>query len=99
MFERFSGIGYIVAATLRERWMLPEAPPLAPVVAEIRVRCEEAGLRLPSYVAIHNRIPVIFSTKEVAKRRSANPSHWTARAVAPLSECRARLETQQVRAN
>ena len=29
----------IIAATLREQWLVEEAPPLAPVVEEIRARC------------------------------------------------------------
>ena len=48
-------------ATLREQWLVPEAPPLAPVVGEIRARCEEAGLRPPSYVAIRARAAALFS--------------------------------------
>ena len=39
----------IVGTTLREQWLTLEAPPLAPVVAEIRARCEEAGFAQPSY--------------------------------------------------
>lgn len=65
----------IVAATLREQWMVPEAPPLAPIVGEIRARCEEASLRPPSYVAIRDRAASLFSPEEIAKRRSANPNH------------------------
>jgi putative transposase len=65
----------IIRATLREQWMTLEAPPLAPVVAEIRARCEEAGLAIPSYVAISRRIPSLFSAEEIAKKRSANPKH------------------------
>ena len=38
----------IIATTLREHWLVLEAPPLAPVVAEIRARCEEADLAVPS---------------------------------------------------
>ncbi len=65
----------IVAATLREQWLVSEAPPLAPIVGEIRARCEEAGLRPPSYVAIRARAAALFSAEEIAKRRSANPKH------------------------
>src|SRR5208337_4190191 len=65
----------IIAATLRAQWLTLEAPPLAPVVAEIRARCEEAGLAAPSYVAIERRIPSLFSPEELAKKRSANPKH------------------------
>jgi putative transposase len=65
----------IIAATLREQWLVLEAPPLAPVVAEIRARCEEAGRRPPCYVAIERRIPLLFSAEEIAKGRSANAKH------------------------
>jgi putative transposase len=61
--------------TLRAQWLTLEAPPLAPVVAEIRARCEEAGLAAPSYVAIDRRIRSLFSSEEIAKKRSANPKH------------------------
>jgi len=65
----------IIGTTLREQWLTLEAPPLAPVVAEIRARCEESGLTLPSYVTIARRIPALFSPEEIAKKRSANPKH------------------------
>ncbi|MFF2323959.1 Mu transposase C-terminal domain-containing protein [Agrobacterium sp. NPDC058088] len=65
----------IIATTLREQWLVMEAPPLAPVVAEIRARCEEAGIGLPSYVTVARRIPLLFSAEEIARRRSANPKH------------------------
>jgi putative transposase len=65
----------IIAATLREQWLILEAPPPAPVVDEIRARCEAAGLRPPSYVAIRARAASLFSPEEIAKQRSANPNH------------------------
>ncbi|BAV50378.1 integrase catalytic subunit [Mesorhizobium loti] len=65
----------IIAATLRKQWLVPEAPPLAPVVAEIRARCEEAGLAPPSYLTMARRIAMLFSPEEIAKKRSANPKH------------------------
>ncbi|WP_036255246.1 Mu transposase C-terminal domain-containing protein [Methylocapsa acidiphila] len=65
----------IIAATLREKWMVLEAPPLAPVVGEIRARCEAAGLWPLSYVAVRSRIAALFTPEEIAKRRSANPNH------------------------
>lgn len=65
----------IVARTLQEQWLTLEAPPLAPVVAEIRARCEEAGLSQPSYVTVARRIPELFSAETIAKKRSANPKH------------------------
>ena len=54
----------IIGAILREQWLTLEAPPLAPVVAEIRARCEEASLALPSYVAVARRIPALFAPKK-----------------------------------
>ncbi|NEV11338.1 transposase [Rhizobium sp. SEMIA 4088] len=65
----------IIRTTLREQWLVLEAPPLAPVVAEIRARCEEAGLTLPSYVTVARRIPALFEPEEIARKRSANPKH------------------------
>lgn len=65
----------IIGKTLREQWLVLEAPPLAPVVAEIRARCEEAGLALPSYVSVARRIPALFGPEEIARKRSANPKH------------------------
>lgn len=65
----------IISTTLREQWLTLEASPLAPVVAEIRARCEEAGLTQPSYVTVARRIPVLFSAEEIARKRSANPKH------------------------
>ena len=65
----------IIAATLRETWLTLEPTPLAPVVDEIRARCEEAGLAVPSYVTVARRIPMLFSPEEIAKKRSANPKH------------------------
>jgi putative transposase len=65
----------IIAATLREKWMVQEAPPLAPVVGEIRVRSEAAGLRPPSYVAVRARAAALFTPQDIAKRRAANPNH------------------------
>lgn len=65
----------IIAATLQEKWMVLEAPPLAPVVVEIRARCEAAGIRPPSYVAVRARAATLFTPEEIAKRRSANPNH------------------------
>lgn len=65
----------IISTTLREQWLALEAPPLAPVVAEIRARCEEAGLAQPSYITVANRIPALFTPEEIARKRSANPKH------------------------
>jgi putative transposase len=65
----------IIATTLREQWLVLEAPPLAPVVAEIRARCEESGRAAPSYLTVARRIPALFGPEEIAKKRSANPKH------------------------
>ncbi|MDC9813084.1 Mu transposase C-terminal domain-containing protein [Rhizobium sp. MC62] len=65
----------IIAATLREKWLTLEPTALAPVVDEIRARCEEAGVAVPSYVTVARRIPMLFSPEEIAKKRSANPKH------------------------
>jgi len=64
-----------ISVTLREQWLTLEAPPLAPVVAEIQARCEEAGLKPPSYVTIARRVPALFTPEEIARKRSANPKH------------------------
>lgn len=74
--KRLAGeVETIIAATLRAQWLVLEAPPLAPVVAEIRARCEEAGQRPPCYVAVERRIPLLFTAQEIAKGRSANAKH------------------------
>ena len=74
--KRLAGdVETIVASTLQEQWLIPEAPPLAPVVAEIQARCEEAGLRPPSYFAVRARAAALFTPEDIAKRRSANPNH------------------------
>lgn len=74
--KRLAGeVEAIIAVTLRAHWLVLEAPPLAPVVAEIRARCEEAGQRPPSYVAVERRIPLLFSAEQIAKGRSANAKH------------------------
>lgn len=65
----------IIAATLRKKWLTFEPTGLAAVVDEIRARCEEAGLAVPSHVTVARRIPVLFSPEEIAKKRSANPKH------------------------
>ena len=65
----------IIAVTLREQWLVEEAPPLAPVVEEIRARCSTAGERPPSYIAVQGKIPQLFDAITIAKARSANPKH------------------------
>lgn len=69
------GIEEIIRVTLQEQWLVLEAPSLAPVVGEIRARCEEAGLAPPSYLTVSRRIPVLFSPEEIARKRSHNPKH------------------------
>ncbi|MFP1646558.1 hypothetical protein [Pontitalea aquivivens] len=70
-----SEIEQVIAQTLLEQWLVLEAPPLAPIVAEIRARCEEAGLHPPSYGTVSSRIPILFTAEKIARRRSANPHH------------------------
>ena len=65
----------IITATLSEQWLVEEAPPLAPVVDEIRARCSTAGERPPSYIAVQTRIPLLFDALTIARARSANPKH------------------------
>jgi putative transposase len=85
----------IIEETLRERWLILEAPPLQPVVAEIAARCEEVGETAPSYMTVQARIPLLFSDEEIAKKRSANAAKLRRlkarpgyiRAPAPLAVC------------
>lgn len=59
----------IIEATLRQRWLTQESGKLAAVVAEIRARAEEAGCHPPAYNSIAKRIPIVFSSLEIAKHR------------------------------
>ena len=59
----------IIAATLRELWLRPEQPDLAPIVDEIRTRCVSEGLDPPAYVTVSKRIPRLFTPEEIARRR------------------------------
>lgn len=59
----------IIAATLRELWLGPEQPDLAPIVDEIRARCLSEGLGPPAYVTVSKRIPRLFTPEEIARRR------------------------------
>ena len=70
--QLYPDVEVIIAATLRTQWLTLEAPPLAPVVAEIRARCEETGLSAPSYLAVARRIPALFGPEEIA--RSGRPT-------------------------
>lgn len=64
----------IIEINLRERWLIEGAPDLAPVVNEIAAQCEEAGLSPPSYIAVQDRIPDLFTPEEIARKRSSNPN-------------------------
>jgi putative transposase len=70
-----AGVEAIVAATLKEKWMIKEAPPLAPIVDEIRARCAATGERPPSYVSVQRRIALLFDDLSVAKARTSNARH------------------------
>lgn len=59
----------IISATLREMWLRPEQPDLAPIVDEIRARCGSEGLDPPAYVTVSKRIPRLFTPEEIARRR------------------------------
>ncbi|WP_046868177.1 Mu transposase C-terminal domain-containing protein [Microvirga massiliensis] len=65
----------IIELTLRELWLVLEGTPLAPVVEEIRARCEQVGARRPSYNTVAARIPLLFTAEEIAKKRTANEQH------------------------
>jgi putative transposase len=65
----------IIADTLREMWLLPEQPDLAPIVDEIRARCASEGLKPPAYVTVAKRIPRVFSPEEIARRRLSGGKH------------------------
>lgn len=59
----------IIADTLREMWLQPEQPDLAPIVDEIRARCASEGFKPPAYVTVAKRIPRVFTPEEIARRR------------------------------
>jgi putative transposase len=65
----------IIAETLREMWLRPEQPDLAPIVDEIRARCAGEGLKLPAYVTVARRIAKLFSPEEIARRRLSGGKH------------------------
>lgn len=64
-----TGVDAIIAGTLREMWLQPEQPDLAPIVDEIRARCASERLKPPAYVTVAKRIPHVFSPEEIARRR------------------------------
>lgn len=65
----------IIADTLREMWLQPEQPDLAPIVDEIRARCADEGLKPPAYVTVARRIAKLFSPEEIARRRLSDGKH------------------------
>ncbi|WP_417607697.1 helix-turn-helix domain-containing protein, partial [Primorskyibacter flagellatus] len=65
----------IIAITLREMWLRPEQPDLAPIVEEIRTRCAEEGHTPPAYVTVARRIPILFAPEEIARRRLSDGKH------------------------
>lgn len=70
-----TGVEAIIADTLREMWLQPEQPDLAPVVDEIRARCAVEGLKPPAYVTVAKRIPRVFSPEDIARRRLSGGKH------------------------
>ena len=54
----------IIAMTLREMWLCPEQPDLAPIVEEIR-----------AHVTVARRIPILFAPEEIARRRLSDSKH------------------------
>lgn len=70
-----AGVEAIIADTLREMWLQPEQPDLAPIVDEIRARCASERLKPPSYVTVAKRIPRVFTPEEIARRRLSGGKH------------------------
>lgn len=69
------GVETIISDTLREMWLQPEQPDLAPIVDEIRARCASEGLKPPAYVTVAKRIPRVFTPEEIARRRLSGGKH------------------------
>ncbi len=69
------GVEAIISETLREMWLQPEQPDLAPIVDEIRARCSGQGFKPPAYVTVAKRIPIIFTPEEIARRRLSGGKH------------------------
>ena len=65
----------IISETLREMWLQPERPDLAPIVDEIRARCADEGLKPPAYVTVAKRIARLFTPEEIARRRLSGGKH------------------------
>ena len=70
-----AGVEAIIADTLREMWLQPEQPDLAPIVDEVRARCASEGFKPPAYVTVAKRIPHVFSPEEIARRRFSGGKH------------------------
>ncbi|OZA14962.1 MAG: transposase [Rhodobacterales bacterium 17-64-5] len=70
-----TGVEAIISETLREMWLQPEQPDLAPIVDEIRARCAGQGFKPPAYVTVAKRIPLIFTPEEIARRRLSGGKH------------------------
>ena len=70
-----TGVEAIIAGTLREMWLQPEQPDLAPIVDEVRARCASEGFKPPAYVTVAKRIPHVFSPEEIARRRLSGGKH------------------------
>lgn len=65
----------IIATALRDLWLRPERPDLAPIVDEIRARCASENFDPPAYVTVAKRIPQLFSPEEIARRRLSDSKH------------------------
>ena len=65
----------IIAMTLREMWLRPEQPDLAPIVEDIRARCAQEGHTPPAYVTVARRIPILFAPEEIARRCLSDSKH------------------------
>ncbi len=70
-----TSVEVIIADSLREMWLQPEQPDLAPIVDEIRARCASEGLKPPAYVTVARRITKVFSPEEIARRRLSGGKH------------------------
>lgn len=66
----------IVATTLRERWLVPEGPPLQQAVDEIRARCDEQGFAPPAYLTVRDRMLSLFTDEEIAHKRGEGAARY-----------------------
>ena len=65
----------IIATALRDLWLRPERPDLAPIVDEIRARCASKNFDPPAYVTVAKRIAHLFTPEEIARRRLSDSKH------------------------